>query len=186
MTDARFAVCLPFVLKQEGGNDDDRRDPGGRTSRGITQREYDAWRQKLSVPWFSAHPNEILPTDVWKAPQDAIETIYYESYWLPYCPKLWPGLDLLFFDQCVNEGPVQAIKDLQRALNVAPDGHFGPVTMGAVIMTTNRAALLTRYTDLRLGFYRHLRNFPYFGKGWTRRADDAERLALSMTPPSVA
>jgi lysozyme family protein len=178
MTDARFAACLPFVLKEEGGNDDDPHDPGGRTSRGITQREYNDW---------CARSSEDLPTDVWKAPQEAIEAIYYQSYWLPYCPRLWPGLDLLFFDQCVNEGPVQAIKDLQRALNITADGRFGGGTLGAVWGTKkNPAALLTRYTDQRLGFYRHLRTFPYFGKGWTRRADAAQQLALSMTSSSVA
>lgn len=175
ITDARFQVCLPFVLKQEGGNDDDNRDPGGRTSRGIIQREWSVWRQK--------HPSLNLPSDVWKAPQDQIEAIYYEQYWLPYCPKIWPGLDLCFFDLCVNGGPVQAIKTLQRAIGVTADGHFGLVTEHA-LFPPGRQSVIQKYTNLRLGFYQHLRTFPVFGKGWTRRADQCETTALAMIPPS--
>jgi lysozyme family protein len=58
----RFATCVALVLRDEGGNDDDPRDPGGRTSRGIAQREWDVWR--------ASHPG--LPSDVWQAPQDQI------------------------------------------------------------------------------------------------------------------
>ena len=69
----RFADCVALVLRDEGGNDDDPRDPGGRTSRGITEREWDVWRQ--------THLG--LPADVWQAPQDQILAIYHESYWSP-------------------------------------------------------------------------------------------------------
>jgi lysozyme family protein len=63
MTAANFSRCLTLVLASEGGNDDDPDDPGGRTSRGITQREYDAYRKT----------RRNLPSDVWKASQSAIE-----------------------------------------------------------------------------------------------------------------
>ena len=39
----RFNACVQLVLQDEGGNDDDPDDPGGRTSRGIEQSEWDAW-----------------------------------------------------------------------------------------------------------------------------------------------
>jgi hypothetical protein len=64
MTAANFNRCLKLVLVSEGGNDDDPDDAGGRPSRGITQREYDAYRKTHSG----------LPSDVWKAPQSAIES----------------------------------------------------------------------------------------------------------------
>ena len=56
----RFPACIPLTLAWEGGNDDDPNDPGGRTSRGIIQREWDVWRQ--------THAG--LPSDVWQAPQE--------------------------------------------------------------------------------------------------------------------
>ncbi|WP_346656139.1 glycosyl hydrolase 108 family protein [Bradyrhizobium sp. dw_78] len=46
----RFAICLPFTLKQEGGNSDDPHDPGGRTHKGIIQREYDKYRRSKGLP----------------------------------------------------------------------------------------------------------------------------------------
>ena len=42
---SNFDACVALVLASEGFNDDDPRDPGGRTSRGVTQREYDIWRR---------------------------------------------------------------------------------------------------------------------------------------------
>src|SRR5215468_5279465 len=60
---SNFNKCLPLLLEHEGGNDDDPRDPGGRTSRGILQSEWDVWRL--------SHPG--LPSDVFQAPQDQVE-----------------------------------------------------------------------------------------------------------------
>jgi uncharacterized protein (TIGR02594 family) len=69
--DARFARCVAFVLQDEGGNVDDPNDPGGRTSRGITQTDWIRWRQSHSG----------LPSDVFAAPQDQIDAIYRAWYW---------------------------------------------------------------------------------------------------------
>src|SRR5258708_11859375 len=63
----RFADCVALVLQDEGGNDDNPLDPGGRTSRGITQRDWNAWLQ--------THPG--LPSDVFHAPQEQILAIYH-------------------------------------------------------------------------------------------------------------
>ena len=83
MTAANFQKCLQLILASEGGNVDDPDDPGGRTSRGVTQREYDAYRH--------AHPG--LPEDVWFAPQSAVADIYDMSYWQPWGPRFPGGVD---------------------------------------------------------------------------------------------
>src|SRR4029077_20066406 len=100
MTAANFHKCLQLVLVSEGGNDDDPDDAGGRTSRGITQREYNAYRKTHSG----------LPSDVWKAPRSAIEAIYEISYWKPWCPQFPDGVDYVFFDVAVLHGPGKAAK----------------------------------------------------------------------------
>src|SRR6267154_1528974 len=110
--DNNFDRCLAFVLKEEGGNDDDPNDHGGRTSRGITQREWDKFRL--------THPDR--PEDVWKASDADIRTIYHDEYWKPHCSSLVSGLDLVYFDFAVNAGPRQAIKTLQKVLMVVVDG----------------------------------------------------------------
>jgi lysozyme family protein len=168
----RFLECLPFTLEQEGGNDDDKRDPGGRTSRGITQREWDAWR--------AVHKDQLLPSDVWKAPQESITDLYRTQYWMPTCQHLPAGLDLCYFDQCVNEGPVQATKELQRALQVKDDGHFGIITMQAVQTCPDIEGLIKAYTARRIDFYKALKTFQWFGRGWTSRAIACQTAALSM------
>lgn len=168
-----FPHALAFTLVEEGGNDDDPHDHGGRTSRGITQREWDAWR--------AAHPGNTWPTDVWEAPQDQIEAIYHDQYYEPYCDKLPAGIDLAFFDFSVNAGRGQAVKSLQRALGVEADGMMGVITLGAVAQA-NDATLIHVYADRRRAFYRSLAQFPRYGKDWIGRTDRCEAAAQKLAP----
>ena len=66
--ESNFKPSLAAVLKSEGGNDDDPQDHGGRTSRGVIQREYDAWRKEKGL----------FALDVWKAPDSDIAMIYHD------------------------------------------------------------------------------------------------------------
>src|ERR1700690_305588 len=111
MTAESFPKSLAFVLKDEGGNDDDPADHGGRTSRGITQREWTAWLAEKGL----------ASSDVWAAPQSEIDTIYHDEYWQPYCDLFPSGTDYLFFDMAVNSGPHEATLILQRSLGLAAD-----------------------------------------------------------------
>src|SRR5260221_13037144 len=95
MVASNWKQSLNAVLKSEGGNDDDPSDHGGRTSRGITQREYDAWRVEQGLPH----------QDVWTAPQVDIETIYHNEYWNPYGDALPIGADYQVFNTNVLAGP---------------------------------------------------------------------------------
>lgn len=173
--DANFDKCLAFVLKEEGGNDDDPNDHGGRTSRGITQREWDKFRL--------THPDR--PEDVWKASAEDIKTIYHDEYWLPHCPNLPAGLDLVFFDFVVNAGPGQAIKKLQSIIGVPVDGAWGPQTEAAVKAQTNIPALVNAYSDARENFYHGLAQYSRYGKGWTSRTERVRREALLLISPDI-
>lgn len=156
-----FAKALEFVLADEGGNDDDPSDHGGRTSRGITQHEYSAWRSEKNMP----------PLDVWKAPQAQIEQIYHDEYWMPYGDMLPSGTDYAFFDMDINAGPHRAIILGQRALGVPDDGRVGPVTRAALAKWQNNPMGLLRIFDsYKRAFYRGL-NQPKFLRGWLNRCD---------------
>jgi lysozyme family protein len=171
MTDApdRFSICLPFTLKQEGGNSNDPHDPGGRTHKGIIQREYDAYRKRKGLPLQSDY-----------AMSDAeVSDIYLNEYWLPYCPTLPPGLDLSFFDNAVNEGPHRATVLYQRALGVPDDGIFGDQTTKALIGQNVRSVVI-RYAQARENFYTSLSTFKYFGKGWLSRVHAIRDQSLAM------
>jgi lysozyme family protein len=172
-----FKACLAFDERKdiEGGNGNDAEDPGGRTSRGITQREYDAW-QHLHNGAFG---------DVWTAPQATIDAIYEHSYWNPYGDILPQGVDLMYFDVAVNEGAGKAVLFLQRALKIPDDGHFGVVTASGVkqisALSGGVHALIASVADERRTDYHRMRRlFRRFGAGWLARVAKCETAALEM------
>lgn len=158
-----------WVRVSEGGNDDDPYDPGGRTSRGILQREYNAWRELQGE----------APKDVWTASEEEIEAIYRTQYWLPYSDPFPRGIDYQFFDMNVNHGMHNATRILQRALGVLDDGHIGIVTSAAVLKADPKS-LIPLVTKQRAGFYRSLARFWRFGKGWIARDLQVEKNALLL------
>lgn len=171
---SNFAASLAFVLEDEGGNDDDPDDHGGRTSRGITQREYDAWCRL---------GNKSLD-DVWQASDEDVAAIYREHYWQPWCDKLPLGLDYAYFDIAVNAGPHRATILLQRAIGVVADSIFGPITLQAATSADPRL-LIPRFTEERVAFYQSL-NQPRFLKGWINRAYRVEDRAKAMIDGAVS
>jgi lysozyme family protein len=165
----RFEICLPYTLKEEGGNNDDPDDPGGRTSRGIIQREYNAYRRLIGKP----------SKDVWTASDAEVHEIYRLQYWMPHCPLMPAGIDYLAFDMNVNMGPYEATLLLQRGLGVRDDGHIGIVTMDA-IAHANVIRLIGAVSDQKVVFYRKLPKFWKYGNGWLNRVKDVEAIAGKM------
>jgi lysozyme family protein len=160
------------VRIDEGGNDDDPHDHGGRTSRGITQREYDAW----------CHERGKSTCDVWHAPDADIDAIYHGEYWNPWCDGLPIGTDYIFFDMSVNSGPHEATVLLQRALGVADDGRMGPITRNALAAAYQKK-LITGFSSEKRVFYRRISMKPgqrKFLQGWLNRTDAVERRALTL------
>ena len=166
--EASFPKALVFVLKDEGGNDDDPADHGGRTSRGITQREYSAWRAEKGL----------AAKDVWTARDEEIAAIYHDEYWMPYCDGFPVGVDYLYFDMAVNAGPGRAAILLQRALGVNADGRIGPLTRQAVALA-NPIQLIDKYSEAKKAFYLSLHQ-PRFTKGWLNRVEHVRANAKGM------
>lgn len=164
-----FDACLKSLLVWEGGNDDDPHDQGGRTSRGIIQREYNAFCRLNGLP----------QGDVWKCTDTNIRAIYAESYWKPWCDQLPAGVDMTFFDMSVLQGPHEATVLLQRGLGVKDDGRIGQVTLYAIAKADDRR-LISAIADSRLAFFRSLHTFKYYGKGWTRRTLGVKAESLAM------
>jgi lysozyme family protein len=177
----RFLACWPDVLAQEcpfpddWGNlknfSNDPHDPGGATMDGVTQGEFDRYLAQNGLP-----PNPVLYIT-----QEEGQQIYYNSYWMPYCPSLPIGLDLQVFDSSVNEGPVEAIRILQVALGIDNDGIWGPQTASAILGIANVGQVIDLFTARRKLVYTETTGFQYFGTDWIRRAteigDEAEAMA---------
>jgi len=169
MAAASFSRALALVLIDEGGLDDDPHDHGGRTAHGIIQREYDGFRARHGLP----------RQDVWKITPAEYTEIYHDRYWMPWCDRLPAGMDYAFFDACVNAGPAQAARTLQRALSIRADGNMGDVTLARVAARADDdiEALIHVFCDQRRAFYRALAQFPRYGRGWFARVDHVERAA---------
>lgn len=177
----RLPICLPFTLAQECPlpNDwsnpknfsNDKHDPGGATMCGIIQREYDLWRKGYGLP----------TQDVRKMTQEEGRAIYRVSYWLPNCPALPVGLDMQYFDTCVNMGTTEATKILQIAIGVEADGEWGPQTQTAVgLAAQNPIKYIEAFTARREAVYKMLPGFKYFGTDWLRRNAEIGATAAKM------
>lgn len=167
-----FPHALRLVLVDEGGLDDDPHDHGGRTAHGIIQREYDGFRARHGLPH----------QDVWQITAAEYTEIYHDRYWMPWCDRLPAGMDYAFFDACVNAGPAQAARTLQRALDLRADGNMGDVTLAAAKAAgeEDAEALIHAFAESRRAFYRALAQFPRYGRGWLARVDHVERAAKTM------
>lgn len=164
-----FEQCLALVLKHEGGFVNHPKDPGGMTNLGVTKR---VWEEYVGHPVDEAAMRALGPADV--AP------LYKKNYWDKiHGDELPAGVDYACFDLAVNSGVGRAAKILQKALGVNPDGAIGPATLNAVA-SCNPREVASEICDLRLGFLQSLPTFDTFGKGWSRRVAEVEKLSFEM------
>lgn len=180
MATGNFDKCLARILVYEGGNDDDPHDPGGRTSRGIIQREYDRYLIRHGLSTVVANH------DVWKASDNDIKQIYRENYWdRMHCEQLPGGVDITVFDGGVNSGVAQQAKWAQRALNIKVDGDFGPATVLALTSANDNDVLVADILERRLAMLQGLKTWKYYGKGWGARVANVKKIAQAWATGSV-
>jgi lysozyme family protein len=166
-----FEKCLELVLKSEGGWVNHPSDPGGETNLGVTKR---VWEE------YVGHPVESLK----KLTKEDVAPLYEQKYWRPCYGEILPrGLDFVVFSMAVNAGPGRSVKLLQQSIGCVPDGVIGPRTR-ELISSSNSATLIDKFSETRREYYRSLKTFPIFGKGWLNRVDHEEAEALSMEKSS--
>ena len=169
-----FKECLDLVLKSEGGWTGATGlagDSGGETNLGVTKRVWEEW---------VGHPVKNMK-DLTK---DDVAPLYELKYWRPcYCEVLPKGLDFVVFSMGVNAGPGRSVKLLQQSIGLVPDGVIGPRT-GGLISSSNGADIIKKFSDARREYYKSLKVFPIFGKGWLARVDHEEATALNMAKNS--
>ena len=164
---SNFQECLDLVLKSEGGWVNNPADPGGETNLGVTKR---VWEE------YVGHAVQSLK----KLTKDDVAPMYELKYWRPcYCEVLPRGLDFVVFSMGVNAGPGRSVKLLQQSIGCVPDGVIGPRTR-ELISASNSANLIAKFSETRREYYRALKTFPIFGKGWISRIDREEQEALQM------
>lgn len=148
---ALFEIAFALVLDHEGGYVHDKNDPGGETIYGISRTHH-------PEVWAKGTPTE----------QQA-KAIYKRDYWNACrCDDLPPAIAIMVFDSAVNQGPTQAIRFLQRAINVKDDGIIGPNTIKAA-KHSNTLLTLVAIASLRIKHYTALSTWQRYGMGWSKR-----------------
>jgi len=162
-----FKECLELVLKSEGGWVNHKDDLGGETNLGVTKR---VWEE------YVGHPVESLKN----LTKEDVAPLYEQKYWRPtYCEILPRGLSLLIFSMGINAGPGRGVKLLQSSIGCVADGVIGPRTM-ELIKSADVTDLIKKYSNARRDYYKSLKTFEVFGKGWLARVDREEKEALEM------
>ena len=164
-----FVKSLHHVLKSEGGFIDNPDDPGGVTNKGITARTYEN---------FLGGPVDVqMMRDI---PDNHVEEIYKDMYWeVVRADDLPAGVDLCVFDFGVNAGPVRSAKMLQSCVDATEDGVIGPKTL-ARVSEQDTEELIKLFSVKREEYYKSLRHFETFGRGWLRRNEDVRDTAIDM------
>lgn len=149
----RFEACLRVILAAEGGFVHDPADPGGATNLGVTQATLSAW---LGRPATLAEVEALTAATV--AP------LYRSRYWTPSgAGECQPGVDLMVFDEAVNQGVGRALASLRAAGDRAD-----PIRLIHAIAADREAR------------YRDLPTFAHFGHGWLARLQRTTEVALEM------
>ncbi|CAM3794122.1 glycoside hydrolase family 108 protein [Castellaniella denitrificans] len=149
-----FDSAFDRLIGHEGGYVDHPDDPGGETNWGITLRT-------ARETGYTGSMRDLT--------RDQAKKIYRTAYWgRAQADQYDPAIAFQLFDAAVNHGIGQAIRFLQRAVDVADDGVVGPVTLAAV-RAMSVTDVLSRFNAERLEFYTKLSTWPTFGKGWARR-----------------
>jgi lysozyme family protein len=145
-----FDTAIERALGHEGNYVNDPRDPGGETNWGISKRSY--------------------PTvDIKRLTREEAKAIYRRDFWQPVVETVADdALRFQLLDSAINHGMGNAVRFLQRALGVADDGHWGPLSHASLDrMSAVDVHLL--FMAERFEFWTKLTRFDTFGRGWTKR-----------------
>lgn len=145
-----FDDAFDRLLGHEGGYVNNSRDPGGETNWGISKRSY---------------PN----LDIKNLTREQAAAIYRRDFWNRINgDRLYDGVAYQLFDFAVNSGFETVIRYYQRALGVADDGHWGPVSQSAADRMSESDQIMLLNAE-RLDFMTRCSNWPDASRGWSRR-----------------
>lgn len=145
-----FNEAFDRLIGHEGGYVDNPEDPGGETNWGISKRSY---------------PN----VDIKALTRDGAKAIYRRDFWDRInADWFYDGVAFQLFDFAVNSGIETAIRYFQRAIGVADDGHWGPISQAAAEKLSESDSIMLLNAE-RLDFMTRLKNWPNASRGWSRR-----------------
>lgn len=145
-----FDTAFERSMGHEGGYTSGAGDPGGETNWGISKRSY---------------PH----LDIAHLTREGAKAIYLSDFWTRlHADRLPDGVVYQLFDFAINSGIETAVRYLQRALRVADDGYWGPVSQAAADRTSESDMIMDLCAE-RLDYMTRLSNWSVAGRGWARR-----------------
>jgi lysozyme family protein len=121
----------------------------------------------------TAHPN----IDIANLSEADAKAIYEKDYWMASgCYKLKSELQYVHFDTSVNMGIMAAIKILQQAASVNPDGVLGAETIAKSNIIGSADYLLYRLVHYN-NIIGNNASQQVFLKGWTSRVVSIYQMA---------
>lgn len=157
-----YDTIFERIIGHEGHFQNDRSDRGNWTSGQIGVGELKGTKYGISA---MSYPH----LDIENLTLQEAKDIYYNDFWLRVKgDELHAALAYQLFDAAINHGIGNAIRILQRAVDVADDGRMGPLTHEAVRLRGTDDALKL-FNAERILFFTKLSTFHLYGKGWMRR-----------------
>lgn len=170
-----FDKALQLTLDWEAGWSNDPRDSGGATMRGVTIATYSHYLKR-----------EATQQELRNITNEEVRDIYKTLYWNKVrADDLPSGIDYALFDASVNMGVTQAVILMQLSVGATPDGVIGEKTIAA-INSKDPNETLNRFTSIKESFYKSLKNFSVYGKGWLRRVKGVKEKATELAGTSDA
>jgi lysozyme family protein len=159
---ANFDDAIKRVLPHEGGFTINPTDRANWTSGKIGKGQLKGTNYGISAMMY---PQLDIKALSWAR----AKSIYLVDFWRPlHADQLPYGVAYQLLDFAINSGIGNAIKALQRAIGVNPDGVFGPVSLAALQQKTESDLIMLILAE-RLEFMAQTSSWADFGRGWARR-----------------
>lgn len=165
-----FDDVFERLLGHEGNFQNDRNDRGNWTTGIIGQGQLKGTKYGISA---MSYPTE----DIRNLPKSRAKFLYKRDFWDRVgADKLHAAVGYQLMDGAINHGTGNAVRMLQRGVDVADDGIFGPMTRQAVEKVGVDDALKL-FNAERIEFFTKISTFGRYGKGWMRRVAQNLRYA---------
>ena len=165
---------IDIMMKLEGGKSDLKSDRGGRTNLGVTQREFDKYREKQGLP----------RKDVFNITKQEAQQVYKIGYWnIIKGDELPLNVAHAMFSYALTDGPQDSIRFVQRLLGVEVTGFMGPKTKQAIWNASKNGdrKLTERILNKQIARYENDEQ-EQFQKGWVNRV---KKLRQNIFPQPV-
>ena len=165
---------MDIMMKLEGGKSDLKSDRGGRTNLGVTQREFDKYREKQGLS----------RKDVFNITKQEAQQVYKIGYWnIIKGDELPLNVAHAMFSYALTDGPQDSIRFVQRLLGVESTGFMGPKTKQAIWNASKNGdkKLTERILNKQIARYENDEQ-EQFQKGWVNRV---KKLRQNIFPQPV-